>query len=109
MHRTRMGGSGQALATVGLALTLAWFVPGLDAQDVDWPRPGTRVRVTSQPGPPSAVVNALRELGLEEGAPRSVLSVAPDGRARFTGLLAGHETDSFRMRRSAATGSRSEP
>ena len=72
---------------------------GLSGQEVTWPRAGTRLRITSRSGPPSTIVRAVRELGLE-GAPRSVLRVGADGSPRFAGLLVDGSGGSFRIQRS---------
>lgn len=56
------------------------------AQDLPWPLPGTRLRITSLPGPPSGVELSLVRLGFARTSTRDVRRF-DDGRVRFSASL----------------------
>ena len=73
----------------GLSLLLAGvaLIPeALPAQDIRWPSPDTRIRITSLPGPPVGVDRSLTRLGLAS-APASLVRRDDDGRVRFSASL----------------------
>jgi len=87
-------GLGRLLAAclVGSLLLSPLSPPLLSAQDVRWPDPGTRIRITSVPGPPPAAIHAAQVFALQDVPPRRFRS-GPDGRIRFLGVMGNVEPE----------------